>query len=453
MDRKDLAARVLVGLSLCVVVMLWTGCSLPQKAQDDTKAKAEAERQKEEERKRLEAEIRAQLEKESEEKENEEKGKKAAEEAKKKEEEEKLAADKKKEAEEKAKVGEPAKKEAEVVIEAKAGAVALSREEYQAKVAQAKAKRQEENQKQAEAKKEKVRVQQVKTWFPAVSRNVRGTYCFADDTAQSPNVLCCDEYIQLLGMLPRAWDISEHERNTQIPRLVRAVLSADARNEKVTVNPDLILTVIPEMTTTEVLLDLHNNLIPPAIKGTFEREEPARRQRVISMSRVNLGLSSLQNADAMYVAQARTKDLNKGDATPDVKMQQEFQKALSVLPTEVRAYWKALNDLRHALAEREVLKQVQAACKARLLQLGVAAEQLTGAQAPEKKSATTAAPTTTTVPQPAKGPVTVYKLKDGRQIRAVMTVEMGDQLSLKDEAGRIEAVNKTDIVETTKESP
>jgi cytochrome c biogenesis protein ResB len=64
MNGKYLATSVLRSLFLGALVLTWSGCSLPQKAEDDAKAKADAERQKEDERKRLEAEIRAKLEKE-----------------------------------------------------------------------------------------------------------------------------------------------------------------------------------------------------------------------------------------------------------------------------------------------------------------------------------------------------------------------------------------------------
>ena len=51
----------------------------------------------------------------------------------------------------------------------------------------------------------------------------------------------------------------------------------------------------------------------------------------------------------------------------------------------------------------------------------------------------------------AKKPITIFKLKDGSTIRAVLAIESGDQVQIKDDAGKFHAVNKDDILKKTTE--
>ena len=52
---------------------------------------------------------------------------------------------------------------------------------------------------------------------------------------------------------------------------------------------------------------------------------------------------------------------------------------------------------------------------------------------------------------PSKKPITVFKLKDGSTIRAVLAIESGDQVQIKDDAGKFHSVKKDDILEKTTE--
>jgi len=440
MNGKYLVTSVLRSLFLGALVLTWSGCSLPQKAEDDTKAKADAERQKGDERKQLEAEIRAKLEKEVAEK----RKKAAAEGAKKKEDE---AEAKKREEEAKKKAAEEAKKKEEAEAKGKAAEEKVkAAAEAKAKAAEAAAAKKAEENKVLEAKQEKERVDQVTAWVKGLPKSAAAAYCFLSGPPQAATQSPINgEYLQLVPLLSKEWKIEDSQRNSQVVKLALAVLDAEANHEKVTLNPEAALELIPKMTTQEVLLDFHNNAVPAAFSETYPLEDAARRQRVMSNARLRVAIRGLAsvNQDFQAYKEVRRKT---DDATQMTRMAQEFRKATVTLTAETRPYWKAVNDIRLAIAERELLKQALEACKARLLALGVPADQLADTSALEKKAASL-------VPTTPKKAVTIFKLKDGRQIRAVVAVEMGDQLSLKDEAGKIETVPKTDILESMKESP
>jgi hypothetical protein len=450
MNGKCWVTSGLACLFLGAFALTWSGCSLPQKGEDDAKAKADAEKQKEEEqRKRIEAEVRAKIEKEAAEK---QKGA-AVVGTKKKEEEAKEAEARKHEEEAKRKEAEEAKKKGDAEAKAAAAEAKAKAAEEKVKAAgEAKAKAAEEaaakkadEKKALETKQEKDRVDQVKAWLVGLPKSAAAAYCFVEDFAQvQPGGLVNAEHKMFLDLAGKEWKIDDSGRNNLVIKHGRMFLDAEAKNEKVTLNPEPALQLIPQIATTEVLLEAHNTLIPQAVRAALALEEGARRQRVMSNARLNIGLRGLISADQQYQAY---KDIPRktDDRTQLTRITQEFTKAVGTLTTETRVYWKAVNEIRLAAVQRELLKQALEACKARLLALGVPAGQLADTSDLEKRAASLAPVT--------KKAVTVYKLRDGRQIRAVAAVEMGDQLSLKDEAGKIESVPKTDIVETQKDSP
>jgi hypothetical protein len=437
MNGESVMPSALVGCILGALALCGNGCALPQKPAEEAgkaegKANAEAEAgRKEEERKRLEADLRAQAEKK------------------------RLDADLRaqvekeyaeKEKQEQAAAGDSTKKKGEWKRNA---------EESRTRDAEAKAKwlkearaeaekANEEMRKAQEANREKERVQRVKAYLADFSRNVETVYCFADENTPPGSDIPIDEDYQKLAAMVTGrgeWTLKDSGRNRSVVRFARLVLNAEARNEKVNLNPDPVLALIPQMTTADVLLDIHNNFVPPAMKKADAVEEAARRQRVISNARVNMGLRSLESADQRFEALG-AGDLVGNDNTQWTRIHQEGERAIAALKAEIPAYWKAVNQVRRAQAERELLKGTLEACRARLIALGVPAEQLTQRAAPEKKAESR-----------SERPVTIYMLKDGREIRAVVAVEMDDQLSLMDEAGKIQNVFKADITRTKKQSP
>lgn len=73
---------------------------------------------------------------------------------------------------------------------------------------------------------------------------------------------------------------------------------------------------------------------------------------------------------------------------------------------------------------------------------------------PPPNSTKTVVPATGTEPKAepaAAGSVTVYVMKDGRRVRSVKSVDAGDVLTVKNESGKFETLQKSDIKETIQE--
>jgi hypothetical protein len=356
-------------------------------------------------------------------------------------EQERLAAERRKQEEEaREKAAEEAKARLEATAKAKE-ARAKAVIEARTKATEAAADRKEASRKAQEARDDAARVQELKAWLAGLPQSVAAVYSLAEGS--TPGGAPENDYVQLMSLMVGAWTVEDCARNTEIVRAGNVLLSGEVKREKFTLKPEPALELIPQIATVDALLAFHNALIPPALKNTHTAEDAARRERVMASARLSMALRNLASLDQQFKA-LRVARPTADDLAPLTRLRTDGEKTKTALKSETPVYWKAVNEVRGALIERELLRQALAACKTRLLGLGVPAEKLGETATPDKKAA---------APTQEKTPVIVYKLKDGRQIRAVVTVEMGDQLSLKDESGKIESVPKTDIVGTAKESP
>jgi hypothetical protein len=196
------------------------------------------------------------------------------------------------------------------------------------------------------------------------------------------------------------------------------------------------------------------NVTAPAVAATKRNADPEEPEKAAPRSAPATPASAAKPAPAAPAPAPTGKPAAVGaaPATPPAKKVEKICvlkdgtkiRVQSILGTGDSYVIKDADGKMHTIAKSDVQEIAQ--------QEADAAAPASGAEKPAPKSG---AGETTAVPAvPGKTPgATTYLMKDGRRIKALKVVEMDKELSIKDESGKFQIINKADVLETQKETP
>jgi hypothetical protein len=234
----------------------------------------------------------------------------------------------------------------------------------------------------------------------------------------------------------------------------RKILLDDAQNEQVRLLPDPALAAFSAVPSAEFAQKILRD-IAARTQQLGDAQAETQKQRAVSRNKLTVCMRNLETTVARKRGAEQAESTKDGPELIKNLREQELKQS-GELRDLCNAHWKSLNEYRSLIAQSKLLAQARDLCQARLKQLGSEVPAGTGTTKADTPTATTAPAATTTPATPAatttdKPKVKVYTLKDGRKVRAVTVVTMGDQVALKDETGAIETIDKADVVEIKQE--